>query len=155
MTLPASGPISTQQLKALTGQSSLLWVKANTKDHISNYNALHGRNYYQNNTAGNCNNGNCVNPYGPNGNCPNNCNCGNVNCANCLISGPWNCGNCVNCNNVNCANCDAQNWLQADCNCACAYNCTTNAASYNCNTTSVSVDCDCACADCANCGNCG
>lgn len=124
MALPSSGPISLNDLRTLTGQSSLSWVQANTKDAIKNMNSMYGRNYYQRNVDGNCNNANCTS----------NCNCGDIQCNNCLITGT-----------VNCLNCDTQSWLQADCNCGTPYNCTSGPTSYNCN-------CDCAC-DCnCNCG---
>jgi len=122
MTLPASGQIALSDVSTETGQSSpsLSWVKANTKDNVSDMNSLHGRAYYQNNNSGNCNNGNCTN----------NCNCGNIGGDNCFITGA-----------INCANCDAQSWLQANCNCNCTYNCTYSAsASHNCN-----CDCNCDC----------
>ena len=112
MALPASGAISLNDLKTLTGQSALSWVQSNTKDGISDMNTMHGRNYYQRNVDGNCNNGNCA---APGGNC-------DFQCVNCTLTG------------INCANCDAQNWLQADCNCNCSYNCNQNTnVFYNCN----------------------
>ena len=120
MALPASGQISISDLVALTGQSALSWVLANTKDSVHDMDSIHGRNYYARNVDGNCNNGNCTF----------NCNCGNIQCTNCYYAGT-----------VNCLNCDAQNWLQADCNCGSPYNCNYGPVSYNC-------DCACAC-DCA------
>ena len=124
MALPASGEISLNDLKTLTGQSALSWVQANTKDAVHDMNSMHGRNYYQRNVDGNCNNLNCTF----------NCNCGNIQCTNCYYDGT-----------VNCLNCDAQSWLQADCNCGTPYNCNYGPVSYNC-------DCDCNC-DCgSNCG---
>ena len=118
MALPASGAISLNDLKTLTGQSALSWVQANTKDAVHDMNSMHGRNYYVSNQNGNCNNGNCADS-------PNNCS--------------YQCTNCVNCNNINCLNCDTQSWLQADCNCGTPYNCTQNAVLYDCPT---------ACTDC-------
>lgn len=122
MTLPSSGQIALSDVSAETGQSSpsLSWVKANTKDSVSDMGSLYGRAYYQNNNAGNCSNGNCAN----------NCNCGNIGDANCFVSGT-----------VNCANCDGQAWLQANCNCACTYNCANcTGGSHNCN---CNCNCDC------------
>ena len=122
MTLPASGPISLNDVLTETGQTSpsLSWVKTNTKDSVSDMNSLYGRAYYTSSMNGNCNNGNCGN----------NCNCGNIGDANCFISGT-----------VNCANCDAKSWLQANCNCACTYNCANcTGGSHNCN---CNCNCDC------------
>ena len=112
MALPASGQISLNDLKTLTGQSALSWVQANTKDAVHDMNSIYGRNYYKRNMDGNCNNGNCA---APGGNC-------DFQCVNCTLTG------------INCTNCDAQNWLQADCNCNCSYNCNQNTnVYYNCN----------------------
>ena len=121
MALPASGEISLNDLKTLTGQSALSWVQANTKDAVHDMNSIHARNYYASNQNGNCNNGNCDQ-------------------ADCNCACDYNCYNCHNCYAVNCANCDAQAWLQADCNCNCTYNCTPVAdVGYNC----AACACDC------------
>ena len=128
MTLPASGPISFQDLRNETGRpagysDSLQWVKSNAKtakggpvNVINDMNRMHGLAYYKDNTLGNCSNGNCAQTHG---------NCGNINCRNCVITG-----------GVNCANCDATPFLQPNCNCNCTYNCSVSQTSYNCN-------CDC------------
>lgn len=110
------------------------WVKGNSKDALANLGGVLNRAWYQNNTAGNCNNGNC------------NCTTHNfvyttynyTTVCNCATVG--NCVNCANCSAVNCANCDSRAWLQGNCNCACTYNCNpTGTYTNNCN-------CDCACA---------
>ncbi len=129
MTLPANGTISLSQVSVEVGYGSttsmsLAWVNANAKSAHNSMSGHYSKAWYQQTTAGNCNNGNCTS----------NCNCGNIQCTNCVIAG-----------GVNCANCDARAWLQSNCNCACTYNCTVGAVSYNCN-----CDCDCNCAcDCA------
>lgn len=118
MTLP-SLPLSLIDVKNETGDAlpiELSWVNANTRSDqrpaTNRLGSYAGMAWYQKNADGNCNNGNCTN----------NCNCGNIQCANCFING-----------NVNCANCDTRAWLQANCNCACTYNCTfSTTASYNC-----------------------
>ncbi|WP_144106894.1 hypothetical protein [Paraburkholderia sp. BCC1886] len=116
MTLQSSGVISMSDINTEIGGAadSLLWVEQNTKDAVANFASLYGRAWYQSTTGGNCANGNCTA----------NCNCGNIQCTNCTVSA------------INCTNCDARAWLQANCNCACTYNCTANAVTYNCN-------CDC------------
>ena len=114
------------------------WVRSNTKDGVANLGALYGRAWYQQNTAGNCNNGNC--------NC--NCvtmglgNCGDGNCTACQCNtSNCNCGgpsafNCI-IGTINCTNCDTRAWLQPNCNCACTYNCAVTGAWYpNCNCNS-------------------
>ena len=126
MTLPASGTITLSQVSTEVGyaantQMSLSWVSSNSKDALKAMNGLYGRGWYQKTNAGNCNNGNCTA----------NCNCGNIQCRNCVITG-----------GVNCVNCDSRAWLQANCNCACTYNCTYGAVTYNC-------DCNCYC-DCGD-----
>jgi hypothetical protein len=127
MTLPSSGAISFNDVNSKIGQSptfssSLQFLNnqivPTQRPATPAMNNFYSKNWFQNNTQGNCNNGNCTS----------NCNCGNIQCNNCLISG-----------GVNCTNCDAQNWLQTNCNCACTYNCTTQVTSFNCN-------CNCACA---------
>lgn len=121
MTLPASGQLSFSDINSKIGQSptfssSLQFLNnqivASQRPATPAIPNFYSKNYFQNNTQGNCNNGNCTS----------NCNCGNIQCNNCLISGT-----------VNCTNCDSQSWLQSNCNCACTYNCTTSATSYNCN----------------------
>jgi len=128
MTLPASGPLTINDVNIETGRGSgtttgIDWIRDNTKDNATNLNQLYSRAYYQRNVDGNCNNGNCTS----------NCNCGNIQCNNCVIS-----------ETINCSNCDTQSWLQSDCNCACTYNCNTSQTTYNCN-----CDCACACFVCA------
>jgi hypothetical protein len=130
MTLPSSGQIGFSDIEIEVGIAvgstlDMAWVRSNSKGNITNMDALHGLAWYQRNVDGNCNNGNC----------PNNCNCGNINCGNCIITG-----------GVNCTNCDGQAFLQSNCNCACAYNCTTEQTSYNCN-CDCSWICACACSD--------
>ena len=86
----------------------------------ANASAFRGLKYYQQRTAGNCNNAAATN-------C--NCNCGNIQC---YVT--------ANCSAVNCANCDAQAWLQTgDCSTAPTYNCTSdqNCFSYDCNCSKI------------------
>jgi hypothetical protein len=122
MTTPASGAIATSDVNNETGrgtttQTGIDWIRDNTKGSPTDYNSLHGLNYYQRNQDGNCNNGNCDAPQSS----------GNIQCQNCTLS------------TINCANCDGQNYLQSGSNCNCTYNCNQNAdQSYNCN-------CACAC----------
>jgi hypothetical protein len=139
MTLPASGAISISAVNIEIGQVStfstdMAWIKANAKttingavNVISDFNSLHDKAWYANNTAGACNNGNCTTGSG---------NCGNINCANCF-----------NTSLTNCVNCDgATSFLQPNCNCACTYNCTSNQVSINCN-CACPIFCACACSD--------
>lgn len=121
MTLPASGQIAQSDINVEIGQASTYSSNLSFLNDLivtaqrpasPNMAGFYSKAYFQNNTAGNCDNGNCTS----------NCNCGNIQCNNCLIAGT-----------VNCTNCDAQNWLQTNCNCACTYNCTTSQTSYNCN----------------------
>ena len=128
MSTPAWGAqIAVSDINSATGtsynaQKGLNWLSSNarttlnTASGFTDMNNAHAKDYYANNTFGNCNNGNQVH-------C--NCNCGNKNCTN-----------CTNCNAINCTNCDSQNYLQPNCNCACTYNCNVNSTSFNC-------DCDC------------
>ena len=122
MTLPSSGQISFSDVNSKIGQSPTF---SSSLQFLNNQivptqrpvnpamNNFYSKDYFQNNTQGNCNNGNCTS----------NCNCGNIQCNNCLITGT-----------VNCTNCDTQNWLQTNCNCVSTpYNCTTSETSYNCN----------------------
>lgn len=130
MTLPATGPISLQDINTETGNSStysssLSWVQSITKPTLrestaSSIGNVRGYAYYQKSNEGNCSNGNCTA----------NCNCGNIQCTNCTIVA-----------SVNCVNCDASTYLQPNCNCACTYNCLTAEISYNC-----ACACACACA---------
>ena len=122
MTLPSSGQISFSDLTSLIpsgdqttyGYSpSLSWVKADTKDGITDMNSQHGRNWYTNNMSSVCDNGNCG---------VSDCNCGNKNCPN-----------CINCSTINCITGDSRPYLQSDCNCNCTYNCTQSTHSYDCN----------------------
>ena len=130
MTLPvAPNPISITDVNVEIGRSpafstDLNFLKSITKGSTTPFDlgSLRGLTYYQKTNDGNCDNGNCTF----------NCNCGNIQCTNCYYAGT-----------VNCVNCDAQPLLQANCNCACTYNCAVGPVSYNC-------DCNCVC-DC-NCG---
>ena len=119
MTTPVSGPIGISDISVAIGQAAtftdnlaflngLLLTPASP----ANLSAFYSKAYFQNTTQGNCDNGNCA--Y--------NCNCGNIQCTN-----------CTNCDTINCANCQPQSYLQANCNCACTYNCSINPISYNCN----------------------
>jgi hypothetical protein len=129
-TLPSSGPISFSTVEQLVSGSSgysagLSFVRAHTKDSITDIGGIRGRAYFTSTMGGNCSNGNCVNP-----------NCGGGN------KGPTNCSNTAltsaNGGNVNC---DGQGYFQANCNCNCVYNCTqTNDQYYNCN-----CNCNCNC----------
>jgi hypothetical protein len=86
----------------------------------ANMNSFRGLSYYQQLTAGNCNNAAASN-------C--NCNCGNIQC-----------NATANCTAVDCVNCDAQKWLQTgDCATAPTYNCTSNqnCFSYDCNCSKI------------------
>ena len=98
MTLPATGPVSFQDVTNLVNGApgyspSMSWVKGDSVPAFADMNDLHGKNYFKNNTEGACNNGNCTT----------NCNCGNIQCNNCVITGP-----------IDCLNCDTQENLQAD-----------------------------------------
>lgn len=134
MSLPIT-PISINDVTVEARETSgtthaLSWVKEITKPEqrpaSPNLDSVKGYTFYQQTSAGNCNNGNCAT----------NCNCGNIQCTNCTITGP-----------INCSNCDTQRWLQSGTNCEgnCTYNCSTAEVSYNCN---CACACDCAC-DCA------
>jgi hypothetical protein len=131
MTLPASGPLSVNQINVEVGSSGTTQRTLQAIDDLilpaqrgtdPNIGQCYSKAYYQKNNEGNCNNGNC--------------NCGNCNC------GIFNCNNCFPNGNVNCLNCQTQNWLQSDCNCATAYNCVNGQFSYDCD---CDCDCDCAC----------
>jgi len=121
MTLQADGQISFSDINVEIGQAATYssdlnflngLIVSGQRPAVKDLTEFYSKAYFQNNTAGNCNNGNCTS----------NCNCGNIQCNNCLISGT-----------VNCTNCDSQSWLQSNCNCACTYNCNTSQTSYNCN----------------------
>ena len=84
---------------------------------VPNIDAFRGLEYYRRDVDGNCN---------------------NTNCTAASSSGVFQCQNC-SLVNVNCANCDTRRRYQANCNCACTYNCTQSAnQTYDCN-------CNCAC----------
>jgi len=129
MTLPASGALATSDVnnetsRGTTTQTGIDWIRDNTKGNPTDYNSLHGLNYYQRNMDGNCNNGNCT---------PS------------LSEGNIQCQNCNQCNSINCNNCDGQAYLQTGTNCACSFNCDQWAdQTYNCNCA-----CACACFVCA------
>ena len=129
-TLPSSGQISISDINNTMGNPSTYSTDLNFLNGVitpsqrpstPNMDSFHGKNYFQANIYGNCDNGNCTQT---------DCDC---NCDS-------NCSNCINCYAINCANCDAQAWLQTDCNCACTYNCTQRTHPYAC-----------ACTDCTNC----
>ncbi len=84
-----------------------------------NMQSFYGLAYFTRNIDGNCNNASASN-------C--NCNCGNIQCSA-----------SANCTNINCVNCDTAQFLQSNCNCACTYNCVSNANcySYNCNCSKI------------------
>jgi hypothetical protein len=127
MTLPTSGTITMQNFNtelglASTAQNSMSFIySVTTPQNSTAYNFAHyyGFAYFKNTTQGNCNNANCA--------CGSNC-------------GDINCGQCVASQCVNCANCQATNFLQANCNCACTYNCNAVYYTVNC------ANCACACA---------
>jgi hypothetical protein len=137
MTL-STGQISAADVNSEIGNPSsysidMDWIRNNAKAAIggqvgtfTDFNGLHDKAWYKNNTQGNCENGNCTTGQG---------NCGDHNCVNCYNSAL-----------DNCANCDGQNYLQPNCNCACTYNCNTNQVSVNCNCDCTLV-CACACSD--------
>jgi len=141
MTLPATGAISISAINTEVGRPStyttdMSWIKANAKNTINgatgvinDFNSLHDKAWYANNTAGNCDNGNCATGSG---------NCGDTNCINCYNTAL---GNCTNCDG-------ATSFLQPNCNCACTYNCTSNQVSYNC-ACQCPIVCACACNVCA------
>lgn len=129
MTLPVSpnalavSDVNSETSRGTGTQTGIDWIKDNTKNNPTDFDSLHGLNYYQRNQDGNCNNGNCETSS----------NSGNKQCENCTLS------------TINCSNCDAQNYLQAGTNCACTYNCDQNAnQTFNCN-----CDCQCNCLVCA------
>lgn len=134
MTLPASGTISirsinTERGAVATASLSLSWVRSVTKGATTPFglNQLRSKTYFKSNALGNCNNGNCNQIYGSV-----NCGDGYGGQGNCAVAG------------VNCSNCDGAAYFQANCNCACTYNCSvTGVILLNC----APVNCDC------NCGN--
>ena len=92
----------------------------------ANMNSFRGLKYYQQNTAGNCNNASATN-----------CVCNNP-----TTGGNIQCYKTNNCTAINCWNCDTQAWLQTgDCQNATnpVYNCTSdqNCFSYNCNCSKI------------------
>jgi hypothetical protein len=105
---------SSADLNWLTG-----YIKPQIRPSMPNMNSFYNLAYFARSIDGNCNNGNVSN-------C--NCNCGNIQCSA-----------SANCSNINCANCESTSYLQANCNCACTYNCTSNANcfSYNCNCSKI------------------
>ena len=147
MTLP-TGQISVTDIEAEVGISLLSqedlsflndFILPAIKPGSPNLGSFQGLRYFQNNTAGNCNNGGSSN-------C--NCNCGNQPASydqygnvTSYRSG-LNCHACTNCGPTNCVNCDTQSWLQTG-NCnqqpAPVYNCdaNVNCFSYDCNCSKI------------------
>ncbi len=145
MTLPSSGNIDFYNIASEVGigigSVSFGWIEGNTKDGASSLSSLYGRAWYQNNTAGNCNNGNCATNCPPSGGQLGQCQSNAygtsstaIQCCNCTLGG------------IQCANCDTRAWLQPNCNCACSYNCNQN--------TNVQYYCNCACACACASGSC-
>lgn len=127
MTLPASGPLSVNNINVELGSSGTTTrtllaidnlIKPAQRGTNPNIGQCYNKAFFQKNNDGACDNGNC--------NCGTNC--GSLNCNNCFADG-----------NINCLNCDAQNFLQNNCNCQSPYNCVNGQLSFDC-------DCDCACA---------
>ena len=121
MTITESGIIAVSDVNVEIGQpanfsSNLRFlndlIKPNQRPEPPAMDNFYGKTYYTQVVGLNCDNGNC--------NCRGNC--GNIQCTN-----------CYNIQCVNCSQSDSQNWLQANCNCACTYNCTAGEVSYNCN----------------------
>lgn len=130
MTLPANGTsISVSQVAVEIGAAATTQEDINYLNSLilpaekppafntpyPNMDRFHQMTYYQNNTAGNCNNGNCAAPGGG----------GNIQCTNCSLA------------TINCTNCDSQAYLQLGVNCACTYNCSQ--------VTNIGYNCNCAC----------
>jgi hypothetical protein len=122
MTLQTSGPISftdvNDKLELPSNFSSDLnflnnQIRIDQRPQIPNMFAFYGKNYYQRDLDGNCNNGNCNQSFSS----------GNIQCTNCSNIA------------INCVNCDTRRWLQANCNCFSGqYNCTSLAnQTFNCN----------------------
>jgi len=144
MTTPSSpSSISISNVNVEVGRASnyttdMDWIRGQTKTSIGgstlgssasaiDLNTLYNKTYYQNSTAGNCDNGNCTNTGG---------NCGNKNCADCYTSA------------INCINCDSTSYLQPNCNCRTTnYNCTKNQYTINCD-CDCPIVCACACSAC-------
>jgi len=108
MTLPASGTIAISDFNTLLGNVAGTTLAISTiqslgKSGSYSLSSYYGQNYFQSNNLGNCNNGNCA-----------------TATSNCYT----NCQNCYPLATVNCANCDTKAYIQANCNCACTYNCT-------------------------------
>jgi hypothetical protein len=133
MTLPSSGQISISDVnaevgRALTVETAISWIQANTKDGVTDLNSIHGRSWYVSTNDGNCNNGNCTAESSS----------GNIQCQNCTIT-----------NLGNCSNCDTRPWLQPGTNCNCTYACDAAAdQTYACN-CACACACACACFICA------
>ena len=132
MTTPqAPNPISVSDARSevgvstnsSTGGADLNWLNGYIKPAIRpsspNLESFYNLAYFTRNIDGNCDNSNASN-------C--NCNCGNIQC-----------NATANCTNIQCVNCDSTSYLQANCNCACTYNCTSdqNCYSYNCNCSKI------------------
>jgi len=123
-TLP-TGSISFSQVEQLVSGSSgysagLDFVRAHTKDGVTDIGSIRGRAYFASTMNGNCSNSDCSTP---------NCGGGNIGPTNCSLT------------TINCANCDSQSYFQANCNCNCTYNCSqVNNQYYNCN-----CNCNCNC----------
>lgn len=99
------------------------YIRSDQRPGTPNMYSFGSKAYYQRNADGNCNNANI-----------NNCTSGDQNCGG-------RCHACVNCQNINCVNCDTQNWLQANCNCACTYNCNSNVDCFNQNCACSKIIC--------------
>ena len=133
MTLP-SGQISIANINTEIGRSASYsedlnflngLIRSDQRPASPNFNSFKDKAYYQRNQDGNCNNTNCASGASS----------GNKQCVNCSLTA------------INCANCDTQNWLQANCNCACTYNCDQHTdQGFNCN-CDCSLVCACACSD--------
>lgn len=129
MTLPVSpnsiavSQVNSEIARPAEAQADLQWLNGYIKPSIRpaqpNLQSFYGLAYFARTVDGNCNNASA-------GNC--NCNCGNIQC-----------NNCANCTAINCVNCESTPTLQANCNCACTYNCTSdqNCYSYNCNCSKI------------------
>lgn len=104
MPTPSSGEIGFYNINmevnsgAPTAPRDMAWVKANTKDAISNLNSARNRSYFQLNGAARTSFAWSDNRKGKVSTC---------NCSNCVL-----------------AQCrDARAWLQTNCNCNCSGNC--------------------------------
>ena len=132
MTTPqAPNPISVSDVRSeankdingATAGADLDWlngfIKTSIRPSSPNLESFYNLAWFTRNIDGNCNDAN-------NNNC--NCNCGNIQC-----------NATANCTNIQCVNCDSTTYLQANCNCACTYNCVSNqnCYSYNCNCSKI------------------